>query len=67
MGTIVHDRKTYVSYKIHKPIIKTIIVSTPDITNTIYQLYKNGSHSGSLAYGLYVDGTYTKGELVKSN
>lgn len=46
---------------------KTIIVSTPDITNTIYQLYKNGSHSGSLAYGLYVDGTYTKGELVKSN
>ena len=43
------------------------MLNSLDVTNTIDRLYKNGSCLESLAYSFYVDGTYTKGELVKIN
>ncbi|MGM9988975.1 MAG: carbohydrate-binding domain-containing protein [Bacillaceae bacterium] len=47
---------------------KTIIISSDKLTKGTYTLYSGGSTTGTLKYGIYYNGTYTKGsQLSVSN
>lgn len=61
--TLMKDEKEIISFQANKSF-KTIIISDKKLDNGTYSLYRNGSHSGDLANGIYTNGKYTKGEKI---
>jgi len=43
---------------------KTLTISSPKIVDGTYHLYTGGTNTGKLNYGIYSDGSYTKGNIV---
>lgn len=50
-----------------KEDFKTLIISSPELNNGTYYLYKNGSNNGREENGIYVNGEYSKGEKINVN
>jgi hypothetical protein len=46
---------------------KTLIISSPKLINGDYTLSTGGTSTGTITKGIYVDGTYTGGNLVSIN
>ncbi len=64
--TLMKDEEIIVSFKASKSF-KTLIVSSDLITDGNVSLYKGGSNSGTLEYGIYQSGEYTKGNKIVIN
>lgn len=46
---------------------QTLTISHTDITADTYTVYAGGTHTGTLTYGIYQEGSYTTGSLVSIN
>ena len=58
------DDEEVISFKPTKSF-KTLIISSDELNESTYSLYKNGETTGSLENGIYTKGKITKGELIK--
>ncbi len=64
--TLMKDDKEVISFAPSKSF-KTIIISSPNLLNGTYELYKNGSNTGNLVNGIYEDSNYIKGNKITIN
>mgnify|MGYP004559732351 CR=1 FL=1 len=64
--TLMKDDEVVISFEATKSF-KTIIISSNTLTNGDYALYKGGKNTGTLEYGIYKNGEYTKGDSIKVN
>ncbi len=64
--TLMKDEEVIVSFEAIKSF-KTIIISNDTLIDGDYSLYKDGKNTGSLEYGIYQNGKYTKGSIIKVN
>ncbi len=64
--TLMKDDEEIISFAAPKNF-KTIIISTPNLTDGEYTLYKGGSNSGTLENGIYQNSNYSQGEKVLIN
>lgn len=62
--TLMKDNVPIVSFSADKKF-KTIVISTPTLEKGDYSLHTGGTHTGKLEYGIYQNGKYTKGNLLK--
>lgn len=64
--TLMKNDEVIVSFTASKSF-KTIIISSDELDEGSYSLYTSGSNDGELVNGIYVNGTYTKGNKVTIN
>lgn len=64
--TLMRGEEEIISFKSSKSF-KTLIISSSELINGDYTLYQGGLNTGTLEYGIYQDGEYTKGNIVKIN
>lgn len=64
--TLMKDDEEIISFKANKSF-KTIIISSEDLVDGNYELYKNGSNTGNLVNGIYQKSEYTKGDKLTIN
>ncbi len=61
--TLMKKDKVIVSFEAPKRF-KTLIISDKTLTDGEYELYINGTHTGTKEYEIYTSGLYTKGEQL---
>ena len=64
--SLLKDDELVVSFEAPKSF-KTIIISTPELTNDTYSIYTDGTNSGTLNNGIYSSGTYELGNILSIN
>ena len=62
--SLMKDDEEIISFKPTKSF-KTLIISSDELNESTYSLYKNSETTGSLENGIYTKGEITKGELIK--
>ena len=62
--SLMKDDEEIISFKPTKSF-KTLIISSDELNEFTYSLYKNSETTGSLENGIYTKGEITKGELIK--
>lgn len=64
--TLMKEDETIISFIAPKSF-KTIIISSEKLSHGTYSLYTDGMNSGTKEYGIYKDGSYTKGDILSVN
>lgn len=64
--TLMKEDETIISFIAPKSF-KTIIISSEKLSHGTYSLYADGMNSGTKEYGIYKDGSYTKGGILSVN
>ena len=64
--TLLKDDEVIVSFEAPKSF-KTIIISNNLIEDGTYSLYTGGKNNGIIEYGIYENGNYIKGTILKEN
>ncbi len=64
--TLMKKNQEIISFQASKSF-KTIIISSEDLTDGIYELYTDGQNSGKLIYGIYQNSKYVKGDKLVIN
>ena len=64
--TLMKEDETIISFIAPKSF-KTIIISSEKLSHGNYSLYTDGMNSGTKEYGIYKDGSYTKGDILSVN
>lgn len=58
------DNNVIISFKAIETF-KTIIISTEELSKDSYELYIGGTNTGKLVNNIYLEGKYTKGNLLQ--
>lgn len=64
--TLMRGDKEVISFSAPKSF-RTLIISSPQLTDGTYELYTSGSHTGKLTNGIYTGGEYYKGQQLNVN
>lgn len=64
--TLMKENEEIISFTSPKKF-KTIIISNEKLDYGKYNLYTDGTHTGTLNNGIYKEGTYIKGNIIKIN
>ncbi len=64
--TLMKNNQALISFEAPKSF-KTLIISNDKLQDGSYSLYSGGAHDGQLVYGIYQNGTYTKGDPISIN
>ena len=58
------DNNVIISFKAIETF-KTIIISTEELSKDSYELYIGGTNTGKFVNNIYLEGKYTKGNLLQ--